>query len=170
MSIIVEDGTGVELANSYVSIANARAFATLRGVTLAADDAVVTAQLLLGMDYLEAKRSEYQGHKTTPTQELQWPRTGVEIDCVAFPTNALPRELTKALCQLVVEQTQGVDLAPTRTEAFITEDTIGPITTKYSDKILGGAGHAPTMPNVEASLSPLLSRCGQVGYLEVVRA
>jgi len=170
MSIIVETGAGVTDANSYADLAKVRAYALLRGITLSTDDAVVTAQIMLGMDFIEAKRSDFQGTKTSATQALQWPRKGVTIDCNDVDENTIPNEIVNALCQVVIEQHNGVNLSPTRTDAFITEDTIGPITTKYSDKIGGGPGTAPTMPNVENSLAPLLATCGQVaGSISVVR-
>lgn len=40
MAIIVEDGTGVTGANSYISLADARTYATNRGFELSADDTI----------------------------------------------------------------------------------------------------------------------------------
>lgn len=162
MALTVEDGTGVAGANSYASLATLRAYASARGVTLPADDAALEAFALLGMDYLEGLRGRYQGAKTDPTQPLQWPRYPVVIDGADFPSDAIPVELVNALCRLCIEQHAGVDLSPTRTGAFIIEDTTGPITTKYSEKLGGGAGSPPDMPAVDALLSPLLT-VGRVG-------
>lgn len=169
MALIVEDGSGVANANSYETLVGIRAYALSRGVTLSATDSVVEAQAHKAMDFLEAQRGRYQGDKTDPAQALQFPRTGVKVDCVEIAADAIPAVLVQAQCRLIMEQHAGVELTPTRTEGFIIEDTTGPLTTKYSDKHGGGPGSTPIMPAVEALLSPLYSACGQGLGLRVVR-
>lgn len=163
MALTVEDGTGVAGANSYASLATLRAYASARGVTLPASDPALEAFALLGMDYLEGLRGRFQGAKTDPTQPLQWPRYPVVIDGADFPSDAIPVELVNALCRLCMEQHAGADLSPTKTGAFVTEETVGPITTKYSEKLGGGAGSPPDMPAVDVLLAPLLT-VGKVGF------
>ncbi len=72
MALEVEDGTGKADANSYVSVAEYRAYAQARGVSLPVDDAQVEAQLTQAMDYVESFRAKYQGRKT-------WPRPGMDV-------------------------------------------------------------------------------------------
>ena len=80
MTLIVEDGSIVENANSYVSVDDARTFASLRGVTLPASDAEVEVLLIKATDFIEAQRLRFQGSKVNQDQALQWPRTGVYVD------------------------------------------------------------------------------------------
>lgn len=169
MALIVEDGTGVANANSYETLVGIRAYASARGVTLSATDSVVEAQSYKAMDFLEAQRGRYQGDKTDPAQALQFPRTGVKVDCVEIDSDVIPAVLVQAQCRLIMEQHAGVELTPTRTDGFVIEDTTGPLTTKYSDKHGGGPGSVPIMPAVEALLSPLYSACGQGLGLRVTR-
>lgn len=149
MALVVEDGSGVSGADSFADLATIRAYATKRGVTLSADDAVLEPFAYKAMDYLEGKGLGLLS-LTFPTE------TGYV--CSLTDAQALAR-LANAQAQLCMEQHAGVDLAPTRTENFITEDTVGPITTKYSDKFGPVEGVAPAMPAVAAILRPL--RCGQ---------
>jgi len=117
---------------------------------------------------LEGKRAEYQGDKTDPlNQELQWPRTGVKIDCTEIASDFIPKELKQAQARLMIEANAGVDIQPTRTGGFIVEDTTGPLTTKYSEKI--GVGVEPTISAVDALLAPLFSSCGQRFALKTLR-
>jgi hypothetical protein len=74
--IVVEDGTQIVNANSYVSIADMVSYALNRGVVLTADDATA-AMLIQATDYLEAQALLYQGYPSTDTQALQWPRQQV---------------------------------------------------------------------------------------------
>lgn len=169
MALVVEDGTGVANANSYETLDGIRAYALARGVTLSATDSVVEAQAHKAMDFLEAQRGRYQGDKSDPANSLQFPRTGLKLDCVEIDDDVIPAILVQAQCRLVMEQHAGVDLTPTRTEGFIVEDTTGPLTTKYSDKHGGGPGYTPTMPAVEALLTPLYVACGQGLGIRVTR-
>ena len=80
MALVIEDGTIVAEANSYVTVEEARAFALLRGVILSAVDADVEILIIEAMDYVEAKGSKFKGMKYTRDQDLQWPRSGATVD------------------------------------------------------------------------------------------
>lgn len=156
ITITVEDGSNVANANSFVTIAEARSYAVERGVTLSATDDDVAVMLIKACDYLEAQANRYQGEITNESQALQWPRIDVYISGskTAFPSNAIPKQLKSAQSSLVVAISEGVDIMPNYSAAdFVTEETVGPITTKYAD--LTKIGITPTLTNVEALLQPL---------------
>ena len=168
MSLIIENGTIVAGANSYVSITEAKAYASARALSLPTLDADIEPLLISAMDYLESKRAQYQGTKTNPAnQALQWPRTGVYIDCVEIASDVIPKELKDAQCRLACEQFAGVDIMPTKTGPFVTEETVGPLTTKYDAS--QGTGTIPDMTAVDVLLAPLFSQCGQGFTLRTVR-
>lgn len=160
MALVVEDGTGVSGADSYADLTAIRAYAAKRGVTLSADDATLEPLAYKAMDYLEGKG--------LGLLSLTFPPTTTGYVCGLTVAEALTR-LANGQAQLCVEQNAGADLAPARTDAFITEDTTGPLTTKYSEKLGGGAGVAPSMPAVQGILGPLLRACGH-GMFKTVRA
>lgn len=162
MALIVETGAIVAGANSYVSLADCRAYAAARALSLPVDDADLEALLVSAMDYLEGLRARYQGAKANPeTQALQWPRTGVYIDGVAFSETAVPKELKDAQSRLACEKFAGVDILPTSTGPFVSEETVGPLTTKYSAD--QGNGLQPTITAVDALLEPLFSNAKAAG-------
>lgn len=164
IEIIVEDGSGVENANAYQSVADVRAYAAQRGVTLPVDDDEVAAWIIKSTDYFEALACEFQGHKTDCNQALQFPREGMVICCKDFPNDQIPAELKKAVGAAVVIQNEGLVLQPNITAAdYVTEETIGPITTKYANPIQ--AGITSRFTALDALLQPLFfASCGQVGF------
>lgn len=170
MALVIENGTGVVGANSYATLATIRTYAANRGVTLSADDTVLEPLVHKAMDFIEGHRGRFQGSKTDTTQALQWPRTGVSIDGEEIDTDAIPDILVSLLCRLCMEQDAGTDLTPTRNSAFITEEKVGPLTTKYSEAIGGGAGSTPTMPAVDALLEPLLKTGTSGALFTTIRA
>lgn len=168
MALTIEDGSIVADANSYVTATEAKAYADARGLSLPTADADVEKLLIQAMDYLEAKRAEYQGDKTDPSnQELQWPRTGVKIDCNDLASNVIPKELKQAQIVLAIEKNSGTDLQPTRSEGFVKKEVVGPIETEYSEKI--GVSVEPTITAVDALLTPLFNACGQRFTLTTLR-
>ena len=169
MSLIVEDGSIVANANSYVTVVECQAYATARGLTLPALEADIEPLLISAIDYLESKRTQYQGTKTDPAnQSLQWPRTGVQIDGVDIGSNVIPKELKDAQCRLACEQAAGVSIMPTKIGPFVTEETVGPLTTKYDAS--QGNGVQPDMSAVDALLAPLFSVYKANFSLRTVRA
>jgi hypothetical protein len=141
MPLLIEDGTGVENANSYVTIDELRTFATDRGVAFPAAPAttvpptidpaiaVFTPFLIRACDYLESLRGQFYGYESTDTQTLAWPRAGVVINRRDWPTygqGAIPTQLKSAQCQLVVEQLNGVTLFSTQAPSGVGSIPDGP--------------------------------------------
>ena len=171
-TLIIEDGSIVEDANTYINVADVKTYASDRGVILGTDDEV-NAQIISAMDYVESKECEFQGQQVEPgVQELSWPRSGVQLNGVDFPSDKIPKQLRSAISQLVIAQFNGVVLFPNTTPSdYIVEETVGPITTKYANpQQTGITDMSPQMTAVDALLAPLYGNCGQSTFsLRTVR-
>jgi len=103
MAIVVETGSGTNpAANSYVSAATLTAYATARGITLAADKDVL---LIKAMDYIESLA--YQGIKLLTAQPLSWPRAYVWVDGYYIPSEEIPAQLKNGQMQTAIAIDQG---------------------------------------------------------------
>lgn len=147
MTIVVEDGSLVSGANSYVTEAELSAYATARGTTLSTD----TEQLLIqAMDYIESL--EFKGFKWTADQALQWPRAGVYIDSYLIDADEIPTELKNGLMQVAMaidnDNDPLADLSRTTKR-----ETVGPISIEYAD----GAASTTIVRKINASLRKLLA-------------
>lgn len=161
ITIIVEDGTGVAGANAYANVADVRAYALNRGVTLSADDDVVSAQLIKAFDYVETKECEFQGVRVFA--ESAFPRIGVIINGVEIAETAIPNLLLAANGQLVIAQSNGIDITPNFIAAdYVTEEKVGPLTTKFADPLK--VGISPKLGAVDAALAPLFGACASTGF------
>ena len=103
MALIIETGSQVVDANSYVSLADARTIATAYGVTLATDDAEAEKNLIVAYQWLKTPdiESTLQGERlsdldTTTTQTGCYPRTAVYIRGNLIDKNTIPPELIEA--------------------------------------------------------------------------
>lgn len=164
MALIIEDGSIVENANSYVDRATIIAYAGLRGVLLANDD-TTDVKAIKAMDYLEMFRDKYVGREVSPgVQPLAWPRECAIVNGGVIASNAIPKRLKDAQCALVIEVETGTNLIPTTgagtggtTGGELVREKIGPLEFEYAEGSAGAEGMLPTMPGVSALLSALLS-------------
>lgn len=109
MALIVEDGSIVAGANTYVSLADARAYVVARGAALPVDDAEAEVVILKAMDYLESFGARFRGERIERDQPLSWPRSGVVIEDWAWGSDEIPRQVISAQLALVLEVNAGAD-------------------------------------------------------------
>jgi hypothetical protein len=122
MALVVEDGTIVAGANSYNSLAELRAYASSRGVTLGVDS-VIEAQSLQAMDYLESLN--YKGTPVEPdVQDLTFPRTGIHLDGRYLAADTIPKNLKSAQAQLVIELVNGTTFWSNTTAGAVLPDKV----------------------------------------------
>jgi hypothetical protein len=154
MALVIEDGTNVENATSYITVAEAQAFASARGVTLSVTSATVEVQIIKAMDWFEAKRAQFVGTKANTDQALQWPRSYVYIDNILQADDDIPNEVKNTLCQLVIEIHNGIDLSPTTTGNFVKREKVDVIEVEYSESL--NTTGMPTLSKVNSLIAPLL--------------
>lgn len=125
MAIIVEDGSIVTDANSYVSEAELTAYATARGITITGDTEVL---LIKAMDYIESQ--DFKGVKSTRDQPLQWPRVDVWVDGYMVDYDSIPQLLKNAQMQTGISIFQDLDPQADipRLESSV---KVGPISVSY---------------------------------------
>lgn len=167
MPVTIENGTGIENADSYVSVTEARAYAAARGLTLPVADADVEKLLVKATDYIESEKcGRYKGTRTYPAaNKLKWPRFGVVIDGYLVLENEIPIQLKHAQCQLAIEL-QTVDPTPTTSGAVVKREKVDVIEREFAIDYKSGQ-KPPVMTKVNLLLQPLI-RGG--GMIRVVRA
>lgn len=166
MALVIEDGTVVAGANSYIEVQAAKDYAAARGVDLGTDDAVTEQRLLGAVDYLESL--SYKGTRVAPdAQSLAWPRTGVTFDGHTFGGNVIPNQLKSAQAQLVIELSQGVVLFSSSSagggaDKFVKKEKVDVIEVEYATpKEIGEESLAvASLPAVSALLRGLLKGFG----------
>jgi len=167
MALIIEDGSPVADANSYVTAANVTEFATLRGITLSSvADAHVESLIIKAMDFLESQEPRFRGSRVSADQMLSWPRQDVQLNGFDFPSTAIPVQLKKALCQLAIDA-DTLDLMPTTDGREVIKEKVDVIETTYAES--NSASPQPALTAFFSLLAPLLSS-GGVFTLSMERA
>lgn len=152
MAIVVEDGTGLTDAETYVSVDDCKAYLDARGRVTWGDltEQQQEASLRQAADYLDAKYGpRLQGYRLKTTQALMWPRTDVSWDNVTWDPAPLPVPLIRACCEAASIASTGVDLfEPLDRGGQVVEklEIVGPITERT--KWAGSAPVGTTYPAI----------------------
>lgn len=163
MTFVVEDGSGIQYANAYVSVAVAdsywesKAHDEMSALWLALTEsqkegAIVESTLFLDAEY----GPQYRGHVLGSIQGLLWPRDA--LDDQGYRIQPLPPAIVRACCEL----------APRASQSRLAEDqdidgtvkskteTVGPLTESftYSNVVSGTKRYG----SVRGMLAPVLRR------------
>jgi hypothetical protein len=131
--LILEDGSLVVGANSFVSVAEVRAYAIARASDLAAfDDSAIEAAAIKSADYLRSLRHRFKGAELIAEQSLPFPRQYVFVAGFELPSNTVPQGIKDAACQLAIESANGAELQPTTNGQVTTKEKVGPLETTFA--------------------------------------
>jgi hypothetical protein len=159
LNIVIEDGSGVEGANSFVSLDIVKAYMLSRGFISPASDDAIKAVIVKSCDYMLSKEKYFSGDRTSEEQPLVFPRINYKINGRAAEDNTIPAYLKSAHCQVVLELLSGNDLLANFVSSNVKREKIGPIDTEYfSSKT------AARLPVVDALLKPLFKSSSLITY------
>ena len=168
MSLIVEDGTIVPGAESYISVADASTYHAARGNTAwaaLATDALREAALRKATDFMrQVYRSRWQGYKVNEDQALDWPRYYVEVEGYAIDSDIVPTEIKNACAELAL-RASAADLNPDLTQG-VAREKVGQIEVEY-DK---ASPQFTRYRAIDALLSPYLKAGGGGCSMGVIRS
>jgi len=105
MALVIEDGSIVSGANSYITLAEYRSWANSRGITADLSDAILERYVLRAMDYFE--QLLFIGNKANENQALQWPRTEALIDGYYADATEIPPTVKTALYEAIKVEADG---------------------------------------------------------------
>lgn len=117
MTLIVEDGSGLENADSFASVATADEYHAGYGNPTAWSSSTTEQKevaLRSASDYLN-EQYRYRGVRANRDQAMAWPRYGaVDDDGYTIDGDVVPPQIVDATCELALALRQGVVLTPTQ--------------------------------------------------------
>jgi len=163
MTLLVEDGTIIAGANTYVDDAEYVAYAATRAKTIGSDATAREAELIKAVDYIESHRMRFKGVKDTRDQPLQWPRVSVWLDGYQLDSNEIPEELKRAQMETAIIINSDEVL---NTGAFqnVQSESIGDLSVSYFN---GGSWQSTQKATVDVYLNPLLNGQGRLRSIRV---
>jgi len=108
MTIVVEDGTGLSNANSYVSGDDLTTYAEDRAITLAStDDDTIEAALVRATAAIDGGyRMSFPGYRVQGRdQALEWPRLAAyDYEDILIDSTSVPDEIVQATCEAAIRE------------------------------------------------------------------
>ena len=150
--LIIEDGSQVVNANSFVSDAEYQSYALLRGLTVAATQPEREADLIAAMDYLANQEHIMKGDRVSRTQELCYPRYNVMYRGFIVSSSEIPKALRYAQIEAAAYATSS-ELLSNSSNSNIKSEQIDSLRTEYFS---GGMRDSVNLQRVNAHLNGLL--------------
>lgn len=162
MSLIVETGSGLSTAVSYISLADADAYIADHGNSAAwsaAADADKEQYLRLATQYIDLQfGNRFKGVKTARDNALCWPRYGAtDSDGYPYDSNEIPLYVKYATVEAALMVLAGDDLLGVLANPGIIESEskkIGPL--EKSVTYVGGKAPVKSYPRIKALLRPVI--------------
>ena len=148
--------------NTYATEGELGTYANDRGIVIV--DSNPSVLLTKAMDYIATMEDRWQGERTSPTQALAWPRTGVYVYGTALADDAIPQSLKDAQCRLALDVDAGVELMPNVSvgaSGSVIEKTVDVVTVKYAE---GYNNSQPIFVSVNGLLKPLMNSQGGINF------
>ena len=99
VTLIVEDGTGLPNANTYITVEYARQYGHDRGIDLG-EAHLIAQNLVLAADYISTK-GPFKGKVLSLDQSLDFPRSGLQVHGEQF--TGVPQKVKNAQAQLLLD-------------------------------------------------------------------
>lgn len=148
--------------NTYATEGELGTYANDRGIVIV--DSNPSVLLLLAMDYLATLEDRWQGERTSPTQPLAWPRTGVYVYGTALADDAIPQSLKDAQCRFALDVDAGVELLPTvsaGSKGSVIAEKVDTIEVRYAE---GANNTQPVFTAAMGLLKPLMKAGGGINF------
>lgn len=164
MALVVEDGTVISGADSYVSLADAQQYLAGRALQEGVDTTtpintdITEENLRDGCDYINHYRERFKGVKLQPPAvNMQWPRLGVIIDHWELAEDIIPDCVIHAQIEASVEIASGRPPLETLSTRILKRKVIGPLEYEW-DTTTASTREQPSFDyrKVRAFLLPVL--------------
>lgn len=163
MALIVEDGSIVPDADSYITLVDAKALADKFGWELPTDDAEAESALRNGASYIDLQEPSLCGARVSAEQSLAYPRKGVTINGFPVAEDSIPKQVIKAQVAAAVEYGKGTDVRASSDGRITThEEVVGAVVVEYADN--GVTGATTTITSAMDALRPLICGGGNNGF------
>lgn len=155
-SLIVEDGSRLEGANTYAGLAEADSYHRSRQTPAwPVDDDPTTqakkkAALVRAADWLNS-RVRWAGRKEDWQQLMAWPRVGVILPEGPVPSHTVPPQVVDACCELAGHVMSADSLAPVQRGGQVVSQTVDCLSVTYA----AGAPVDTLFPKVSGLLAGL---------------
>lgn len=163
MALIVEDGSIVADADSFISLARGRELAARFGLTISSNDDTANIELIQGAMYVNAQESRMSGDRVSAEQTMCYPRSDVYKYGFMISDNSIPNELEKAQIYAAAEiHANGSPWSVDNGLSIASKTVSGAVAVSYFNN--GKSGKRYTIDAVDMILQPLFGGGGLASF------
>jgi hypothetical protein len=158
MGIVVEDGTGLDTANAFASVAEVAAYLNDRGATAFATLATPTKEAaIISASEMISSAYGWAGRRLDLDQRLAWPR--IEGGDGRYVPSGVPTQVKDAVARVAYAVSRGADLyATVEAGDAVTRVKAGSVEVQFSEAALQiAAAGRPAMPWLTDMLAGLIT-------------
>ncbi len=130
IEFIVENGTGLTNATSYVSVAEYKQYYENRGIDYTATaEATIQAKLNVATEYID-NNYNFIGNISNDEQALSFPRIGLSKNGNAIDSDVIPQDVKDAVCYIADKVKNG---NIEQVDTGVKSESFGPVSKTYSE-------------------------------------
>lgn len=157
--IVVEDGTIVDGANSYITDDEFTSYCDNRGIDYSEDSDERAELIISARDFIDyTYRDKFQGEQVSRDQLLEFPRKGVSVGRFKIEINEIPRELKTAQIEAAVSSID-IDLYSDSDGTNVQKEKLDVLEVEYFQS---GSSGSVILRKVRDVISPLLKNGGKI--------
>ena len=134
-TIVIEDGSVVAGANSYVTMAEYIEYAATLNITVE-DSQVYQTQIIEAGQFIDGLENVLKGETTTKTQPMAYPRNNLtDIANWSWDSNEIPTQVKEAQMSLAIDIQSGEDLwnvSQSGATGIKKEEVVGAVVVEYA--------------------------------------
>ena len=161
-TIIVEDGSIVADANSYVTVGQFTQYCSDRNITIVGTYGSESELLILAMDYFE--QQPFNGYKYSELQSLQFPRYDLFIDDYLIDTDVIPKLVKDAQITIAISIMAGNDPLSTVSRA-VRREKVDVLEVEYMDN----AAISAIIRSIGNAMRKLVTSSGMGSVIQISR-
>lgn len=132
MAITVEDGTGKADAETYLSVADFKAYCDARGYAYSGNsDSVIEQKLRLAAAYIDTF-ARFKAVRLVSDQALEFPRSGL-VDWSGITVTGVPKRVKDACAELAFKALSENLYSDADRGGMVKSESVGPISVTYAD-------------------------------------
>lgn len=160
ITLIVEDGSVVDNANTFIDLTPARERSEALGLVISADDETAKSQLTQGYyQLIRSYQNRLKGNLVSQSQTGIYPRQGVHANGFTVPSNEIPADVIRAQLAYADSINRGSDMNQTASSQEVKSESLEGVGSKtYKDG--SSRRTTPLVPAVTQWLQPYLKSNG----------
>lgn len=164
MALVIEDGSIVSGANSFVTDTEYVDYAAARGLTIGGFDGAREIELIKAMDYILSVETRLKGSRVNEIQGLPYPRLNLYVRNFFISSDTIP-ENAKTSQMEAAAAANSQELLNNSTVNDIKREKLGVLESEFFE---GGSWTIERTERVDAALAPLMNSRGFASNVRVL--